>query len=283
MKYAITGSTGSFGSAAIDYLIAKGIAPSVIVALARRKEKAADLIKKGVDVRIGNYDDIESLKKAFNGVDKVLLVSGSEVGKRVSQHSNVIEAAKADGVKQIVYTSLTKADSSSNPLAPEHKATEKALKESDLDYVILRNNWYMENYAADVRQAAETGILATATGKGKVSAALRNEYAETAANVLIQDGHSRKIYELAGMPWNFYDLAKAASTVYGREIQFTPISAEVVKSNLLQAGMDDGTANFHILLDESIAAGSLEIESNDLASLLGRAPKSLEETLAVFI
>ncbi len=279
MKYAITGSTGGFGSAAVDHLIAKGVEPSSIAALARSEEKAAGLKKKGVDVRIADYGDKASLTKAFEGVDRVLLVSGSEVGKRFEQHSNVIEAAKAAGVKLLAYTSITRAESSANPLAPEHKLTESALKESGLNYTVLRNNWYLENYAADVQYAAQTGTLATATADGRVSSALRSEYAEAAVNVLSGEGHAGKTYELSGSPWNFNDLAAAASTVYGTKVNYTPISGDERKAGLLAAGMDDGTAGFYTLLDESIAEGSLDIESSDLKELLGREPADLVKGL----
>ncbi|MDC7239179.1 MAG: SDR family oxidoreductase [Spirochaetales bacterium] len=279
MKYAITGSTGGFGSAAVDHLIGKGIDPSDITALARSAEKAAGLKTRGVDVRIADYGDRVSLLEALEGVDRVLLVSGSEVGKRFEQHSNVIEAAKSTGVKFLVYTSLTRADISENPLAPEHKQTEEALKESGINYAILRNNWYLENYLADVQYAARTGVLATATADGRVASALRSEYAEAAVNVLTGEDHRGKTLELSGKPWTFNDLAASAASVYGNQINYTPVSGDERKAGLLDAGMDEGSAGFYTLLDESIARGSLDIESTDLKELLGREPAELTEAL----
>ncbi len=279
MKYAITGSTGGFGSAAISVLQKWDIPASSIVAIARNEEKAAPLKKKGIDVKIADYDDKSSLEKAFQGVSKVLLVSGSEVGKRFTQHKNVIDAAKAAGVKQILYTSITRADSSTNILAPEHKQTEEYLTSAGIDYVILRDNWYTENYLGDVQYAGQSGVIATATGKGRVASAGREEYAEAAAAVLTGEGHSGKIYELSGQVWDFNDLAEAASKVFGKKITHKLISLEERQAALEAAGMDEGTAGFYAALDQSIAEGSLDIESSDLEKLLGRKPASLEETL----
>ena len=279
MKYAITGSTGGFGSAAISILQKWGIPASSIRAIARNAEKSAPLKEQGIDVKIADYEDLPSLEQAFQGISKVLLVSGSEVGKRFNQHKNVIDAAKSAGVGQILYTSITKADSSTNILAPEHKQTEEYLKSAGIDYVILRDNWYTENYIGDVQYAGQTGIIATATGKGRVASAAREEYAEAAAAVLTGQGHSRKIYELAGEVWDFKDLAQAASQVFGKEITHKLISSEERKTALEAAGMDEGTAGFYAALDQSIAEGSLDIESKDLEKLLGRKPASLVETL----
>ncbi len=279
MKYAVTGSTGNFGSALIESLLKKGVSPSSVRGIARNEEKAASLKERGVDVKIAGYEDRDALERAFEGVDKVLLVSGSEVGKRFDQHKNVIDAAGAAGVKQVIYTSITRAESSSNILAPEHKQTEEYLRKAGIDFVILRNNWYTENYVADVEYAGQSGVIATATGTGRVASASRKEYAEAAAVVLTGDGHSGKTYELAGTPWGYDDLASAASAVFSRTVVHKIVSPEERTAGLVAAGMDEGTAGFYTALDQSIAEGTLDIESGDLAHLLGREPRSLEETI----
>ncbi|MBN2628282.1 MAG: SDR family oxidoreductase [Spirochaetales bacterium] len=283
MKYSVTGSTGAFGNLAVNHLLGSGINPEDIVALARNGEKAEGMRKKGITVRIGNYDDPSSLKDAFEGVDRVLLVSGSEVGKRASQHGNVIEAAKEAGVGFLVYTSITRADTSANPLAAEHKATEEILKDSGLSYAVLRNNWYLENYGGDLKAAAQTGILISAAGKGKVSSALRSEYAEAAVRALVAGGRGGRIYELAGTPWNYEDLAEAAGEVLRRSVAYKPVTAEEKRQALLAAGLDEGTAGFLAALDESIAAGSLEIESDDLSYLLGRPSLPLKRAVGTLL
>lgn len=282
MTYAITGSTGAFGSLAVKHLLALKVPASSIVALARNEAKAAGLKASGVQVRIADYGDGASLAAALAGVDRLLLVSGSEVGKRAVQHRAVIDAAKAAGVKLIAYTSIARADTSINPLAGEHKATEEALRASGLPFVVLRNNWYSENYADDVRRARDSGIIAAAVGEGRVASASRTDYAEAAVRALLGEGQAGKIYELGGAKaWDYRELAATASELLGRPVAFKPLTADERRKGLLAAGLPEGVAAFVVSLDQSIEAGSLASVSGDLEKLLGRKPQSLKEGLKV--
>src|SRR5687768_3902879 len=194
MKIGVTGATGQLGRIVIQKLKQK-VAGEKIVALARSKQKAADL---GVEVREADYDRPETLASALQGVDTLLLISGSEVGKRAPQHTNVISAAKQAGVKWIVYTSILRADKSTISLAGEHLATEKALKESGIPFTLLRNGWYTENYTGSIPGALAGGALAGSAGNGKISSAARADFAEAAVAVLTGSGQQGKVYELAG-------------------------------------------------------------------------------------
>jgi NAD(P)H dehydrogenase (quinone) len=280
MIYAITGSTGAFGTVAIDHLLDLKISAESIVALARDETKAAGLKAKGIQVRIADYGNRGSIEKALKGVDRLLLVSGSEVGQRAAQHQTVIDAARAEGVKLLVYTSIGHADTSSNPLAPEHKATEKALMTSGLHYVILRNNWYTENYADDLKHARESGIIAAAVGLGRVASASRTDYAEAAARVLVGEGHDGNIYELTGTKaWDYQELADTATKLLGRPVTFKKLTAAERRESLMLLGLPEGAAGFVTSLDQAIEAGTLATASDDLEKLLGRKPRSLEEGL----
>jgi NAD(P)H dehydrogenase (quinone) len=264
----------------IQHLLALKVPASSIVALARSEAKASELKAKGVQVRIGDYGNKASLESAFRGVDRLLLVSGSEVGKRSAQHQAVIESAKAAGVKVLVYTSISQADRSTNPLAPEHKATEAALKASGLSHVVLRDNWYTENYLDDVRQAKVSGQIAAAVGAGKVASASRSDYAEAAARVLVGQGHEGKIYELTGSrAWDYQELAKAAAELVGRPVAFKNLTAVERRNSLVAAGLPEGAAAFVTSLDQAIEAGTLAAVSDDLERLLGRKPLSLKDGL----
>ncbi|MFA6508537.1 MAG: SDR family oxidoreductase [Treponemataceae bacterium] len=279
MTYAITGSTGNFGSLALRGLLGLGVQAKDIVAIARNEAKTASLFAKGVSVRIADYGRPETLESALAGVDRLLLVSGSEVGKRSEQHRNVIAAAKKTGVKFIVYTSLTRAAESKNPLAPEHKATEEALAASGIPYAVLRNNWYTENYLDDVKRAGTTGVIEAAAGNGVVHSASRSDYAEAAVRVLAGEGHAGKTYELSGEGWNYATLAKTASEILGRTVSYKAVSAEQRQADLAGAGLPPEIAGFVTALDAAIAAGTLDNESRDLEMLLGRKPLSLKEGL----
>ena len=155
----------------------------------RRAEGLADLAQLGVDVRRADFADPSSLDTAFDGADKVLLVSTTDVGQRAIQHGNAIVAAAAAGVRLIAYTSIPYADTSSLVLAQEHLATERLLADSGVPFVLLRNGWYIENYTHQIDLYAEHGI-AGAAGAGRVSAATRADYAEAAAAVLTTEGHA---------------------------------------------------------------------------------------------
>ena len=163
MTIVVTGATGHFGRLAIEGLLARGIAADQIVAVGRSVEKIQDLADRGVIVKQAAYEDPEALRAAFAGADKLLFVSGSEAGNRLTQHLNVVAAAKDAGVKQVVYTSIPKADTTDLILASEHRATEQALTDSGIPSVFLRNSWYLENY--DLKGALEHGLFGAA-GEG---------------------------------------------------------------------------------------------------------------------
>jgi len=277
MTILVTGATGNLGRLIIDSLLERGADPQSIVAGARDTTKVADPRVRSVHL---DYTDAASVAAAVDGVDTVILVSGSEVGQRVPQHRTVIDAAKAAGVTKFVYTSAPKATSSDLVLAPEHKATEELIAAAGLPAVILRNNWYTENYAADLARAAETGVLTAGTGDGRVASASRRDFAEAAAVVALEDGHIGEVYELGGdVAWTYSDLAAAFSEITGRPVTFVPVSSDDQVAALRDAGLDEGTAGFVAALDAGIKGGALADTDGTLARLIGRPTTPLVEGL----
>ncbi|MBC6495438.1 SDR family oxidoreductase [Microbacterium sp. 4-7] len=277
MTILVTGATGNLGRLVIASLLERGADPQSIIAGARDVAKAEDL---GVRVARLDYTDPSSVTSALEGVDSVLLISGSEVGQRVAQHQAVIDAARSAGVTKFVYTSAPKATTSDLVLAPEHKATEELITASGLPAVILRNNWYTENYAADLARAAETGVLASGAGDGRVASASRKDFAEAAAVVLLEDGHIGQVYELGGdVAWDYTELAAALAEVSGRDVTYQPLTADEQLAGLQAAGLDEGTAGFVVALDAGIASGALSESDGTLARLIGRPTTPLVEGL----
>jgi len=280
MTILVTGASGHLGRLAVEALLARGVDASAIRAGARDTAKIADLAARGVQAVQLDYTDAASVAGAVAGADKVLLVSGSEVGQRVSQHRAVIDAAAAAGVAQLVYTSAPRADTSALILAPEHKATEEAIAASGVPATILRNNWYSENYLGTLAQAAATGVVASSTGEGRVASASRADFAEAAAFVLTGDGHLGRVYELGGdVAWDFAELASAIGEVLGREIAYVAQTPEEQAAALSAAGLDEGTVGFVVGLDANIAAGDLAEVTHELSGLIGRPTTPLVDTL----
>ncbi|WP_046012479.1 SDR family oxidoreductase [Microbacterium sp. SA39] len=277
MTILVTGATGNLGRLIIASLLERGADPQSIVAGVRDIAKAADL---GVPAVHLDYTDAASIAAAMEGVDSVVLVSSSEVGQRVDQHRAVIDAAAAAGVSKFVYTSAPKATTSDLVLAPDHKATEELIAASGLPSVILRNNWYTENYAADLVRASETGVLAAGVGDGRVASASRRDFADAAAVVLLEDGHIGKVYELGGdVAWNYGDLAAAISEITGRPVTYQPLTPEEQSAALGAAGLDAGTVGFVVALDAGIRSGALADTDGTLARLIGRPTTPLIEGL----
>jgi NAD(P)H dehydrogenase (quinone) len=271
MTILITGATGHLGRLAVEALLARGAQPADLVAGVRTPAKAADLAERGVRVVELDYDRPETVAAAIEGVDQVLLVSASEPGKRVPQHQAVIDAAKAAGVSKLVYTSAPFATTSSLILAPEHKATEELIAASGIPAVILRNNWYTENYTGSATQAAGSGTLLGSAHEGRVASASRKDYADAAAVVLLEDGHIGQVYELAGdVAWTFPELAATIAEITGAAVEYRDVDTAEHVAALIGFGLDEGTAGFVAGIDASIAAGTLEFTDGTLAKLIGR-------------
>jgi NAD(P)H dehydrogenase (quinone) len=231
-----------------------------------------------------DFEDPATLVPAFSGADALLLVSGSEVGKRMPQHTNAIDAAMAAGVGRIVYTSAPHADTTELAVAPEHRATEELLTASGLPVTFLRNNWYTENYVGPLEQARTTGTVVASVGDGRVASATRNDYADAAAVVLSTPGHDGKVYELGGdVAWSFDDLAAAFSEIIGTAVVYTPIEPDEYARILTAAGLDEATVGFVIALDQGIRNGALAEVTGDLSGLIGRPTTTLVDGLRAAI
>jgi NAD(P)H dehydrogenase (quinone) len=282
MSIVVTGATGHLGRLAVEALVERGVPAADVVATGRRTETLTDLAERGVVVRTADYDDEASLEEALAGADRLLLVSGSEVGQRVRQHGNAIAAARAAGVGFIAYTSIAHADTSTLLLAEEHRATEQLLAEAGVPHALLRNSWYTENYTAQLPVYLEHGI-AGAAGDGAVSAATRADYAAAAAAVVATDGHAGAVYELGGAPFTMAELAQVVSLATGRTVTYTDLPVEQYQRVLVAAGLPEPAAAVFADGDRGVAAGELLVEGDDLARLLGRAPTSLPEAVAAAV
>ncbi|MFE9689076.1 SDR family oxidoreductase [Micromonospora sp. NPDC005806] len=277
MSIVVTGATGPLGRLIIESLLNRGVSADQIVAVGRNIDRLAELAGRGVVTQRADYDDPEALQAAFAGADKLMFVSGSEVGKRVVQHGNVVTAAKEAGVGLIVYTSIANADSSSLALAAEHKATEQLIRDAGLPHVFLRNSWYLENYTAQLPTYREHGV-AGAAGDGRVSAATRADYAEAAAAVLTAEGQAGTVYELGGAPFTLTELAAEISRQTGTEVSYVDLPVDKYTELLVAAGLPEGYAAVLADGDRGLAQGELEV-GDDLAKLLGRTPTTLAEAI----
>ncbi|QWV96123.1 SDR family oxidoreductase [Geomonas nitrogeniifigens] len=276
----ITGATGQLGRLAIASLLKK-VPASRIVAAVRNPDKAKDLSSLGVHVRQADYNSPETWASALAGAEKLLLISSSEVGQRVSQHRTVIEAAKKAGVKLLAYTSLLRADSSPLGLAAEHLATETLIRESSIPFVILRNGWYTENYAASIAPAVEHGSFYGSAGDGRIASAARADYAEAAVAVLTTEGHRGRVYELAGdTTYTLTEFAAEISRQYGKPVNYVNLPELEYKQLLVSVGLPEPLAALLADSDSGAAKGGLFDGSRQLSSLIGRPTTSLEAVIA---
>ena len=277
--YAITGASGQLGRLVVDALLRTTPADE-IVALVRQPAKAADLAARGVEVRAADYDQPDTFANALAGIDKVLLISSSEIGRRVPQHRAVIEAAARNGVRMVAYTSVLHADTSPLGLAEEHRQTEDALRASGLSHVLLRNGWYTENHLAGLAAARAHGVLMGAAGEGRIAAAARADYAEAAAVALTRDGEESRTYELAGdSPWTLAELAREISRQTGQSVAYRDLPKADYEAALIGAGLPSGLAELIADADACARAGALDDASGDLRRLIGRATTALSSSV----
>ena len=276
---AITGATGHLGQLTLTELL-KTVPASQLVAIVRNPAKAEALAQQGVTVRQAEYGDQAALTAALEGVEKLLLISSSEVGQRAVQHRNVINAAKSAGVKFIAYTSLLHADRSPLGLHVEHVETEQYLAASGIPYALLRNGWYSENYLASAPAALAHGVFIGSAGEGKIASATRADYAAAAAKVISSEGHAGKVYELAGdEAWTLSDLAAELSKQSGKPVVYQNLSEADFAEALKGAGLPEVFANLLADSDVGAAKGGLFDDSHTLSTLIGRPTTPIRDSI----
>jgi NAD(P)H dehydrogenase (quinone) len=277
---AITGASGQLGRLVIKSLLGQ-VAASELVAIVRKPEAVADLAALGVQVRQGDYERPETLDAAFRGVDKLLLISSSELGRRAPQHKAAIDAARRAGVKLLAYTSVLHAEGSPLGLAGEHRETEAHLRASGLPFVLLRNGWYTENYAASIPAALQHGVLLGSAGSGRIASAARADYAAAAAAVLVGEGQAGRVYELAGD--SAYTLAEFAGEIArqaGKAVAYQDLPEAEFKGVLVGAGLPEGLAALLADSDAGAAKGALLDEGRQLSQLIGRPTTPMAAVVA---
>ena len=278
----ITGASGHLGKATVNALLKKGVKPASLSVLVRDETKVSEIKQQGVTVKIGDYNNYESLVEAFKGIDKLFFVSGSDVFNRVKQHENVVKAAKEAGVPYIVYTSFASNDETATSaiamVAISHLKTEELIKESGISYTILKNAIYMDMLPMFMgEQVLQTGVIAQPAGNGKSAYASRNDIAEVAANILTSDEHEGEIYTLAGeRSYSYGDIAGILTEITGKEIKYISPTAEEFGKMLKEAQVPDEYIGLFTAF--SVAKGNNEFNTpgTTLEKLLGRKPTTME-------
>ena len=278
-KYLVTGASGQLGQKVVDHL-ATLMPASDIVALVRSDSAREAFEAKGIAARQGDYEDPAALRAAFDGVDRLLLISSSEIGKRAAQHRNVIEAAKAAGVGFVAYTSILNAETGGMALAEEHLQTEAMLRDSGLPHALLRNGWYSENIAGTAPQAVGMGQHFGAAGEGRFNTASRQDYAEAAAVVLAGEGQAGDVYELGGdSDFSLTEYAALLSEVSGKDVAYVNMDQAGYAAALVGAGLPEGFAGILADSDAKAGQGALATQSRDLSRLIGRPTTPMRDTL----
>lgn len=283
-KILVTGVTGQLGKAVIDLLINK-VSVSSLAVLVRDAAKAENLKAQGVDIRVGDYNDETSLVSAFEGIDKLYFVSSNDILNRTQQHQNVVNAAKTAQVKQVIYTSFQrKNETETSPIsfiAKSHLKTEQFLKESGLNYTILKNGMYLDVLPMFLgEKVIETGTIFFPAGEGNISFTLRNEMAEASAVILTSDGHENKEYDFNNEETvTLQEIATLLSEIAGKTINYISPTQEVYIETLSAAGVPMEYVGMFAGFAEAFKQNEFDQTSNTIETLIGRKPLTIKAYL----
>lgn len=287
-KIIVSGASGQFGHAAASQLLDMG---EDVIALSRSTDKVADLAARGAEVRAADFDSPDGLEDAMAGGEKLLLISTTMVGQRPRQHGNAINAAKAAGVKHVVYTSLLGVRKPGNPSVEgfDHIATEELLEDSGLAYTFLRNSLYAEAVATAMAiPALIAGSKMENAGNGRVPIISRDDCVAMAVAVLTQDGHENKAYEVSGPDlWTLPDAMALVSEMTGKAITIEQVDEEGMYQYFDSIGAVRKSADLTpdtpipwasegmVTFGQSIREGFMDIDSHAVERVTGKKPRSL--------
>jgi len=280
----VTGATGNLGKATVNSLLNKGVSANNIAVLIRDESKSAEFKLKGIQVRIGDYQNFESLKSAFQDVEKLLLISSSsEIVHRFEQHKNVINAAKETGVSHIIYTSFDMIDLRRSIMGLDvqyHADTSDYLKQTAVPYTLMENTMYADMIPLLSGTDILDGGISIPAGNGRTPFLPITEMAETLAVVLTTPGHENKEYAIAAdAAFSFAEIADLISDISGKKITYYQPDVDSYIARLVQNGFPEDDSAYIARFGEAIAKGEFDTKKSDVKQLLGRSPISLKDFL----
>jgi NAD(P)H dehydrogenase (quinone) len=280
----VTGATGNLGKATIKSLLAKGIAAADIAALVRDETKAAELKATGIQVKLGDYQDVDSLKRAFQGIDKLLLISSSAaIADRFGQHKNAIDAAKETGVSYLVYTGFAMKNLHQSTMTADvqyHAYTADYLKQATLPYTVMNDTFYADFIPFLIGKNVLVEGVSIPAGDGKVPFLPLAEMAEALAVVLTTPGHEKKEYTIAAdTAFSFAEIAAILAAITGKAIAYHQPEVSVYIAQLMQAGLSEDDAAYISRYAKAFAQGEFDTDKSDVKQLLGRSPVRLADFL----
>ncbi|RYZ77135.1 MAG: NAD-dependent epimerase/dehydratase family protein [Proteobacteria bacterium] len=283
-KILVTGATGNIGRLTLEKLIEKKVPAHQLIGLSRNSKGAEELSALGIEIRQGDYSDADSLLKAFDGVEKLMLVSATAFTDRKAAHANVVDAAVKAGVRHIVYMPIRRKDGSTFVLpevTEEDTFTEKKIIDSGLEYSFVQHPPFLESLPGYIGDAAtfKDGVRLP-KGSGKVSFASRADLAEAHAVVLTEKGHAGKSYWLGGNPAvSFAEIASMLSKITDHNIPLIEIASDEYVERLGAAGVPTFAAKFLLAWMNGMTKGEWGDLGGDLERLIGRKPKTTADYL----
>jgi NAD(P)H dehydrogenase (quinone) len=275
----VTGASGHLGRRVVEILLDAEAGP--VVAATRSPETLTALADRGAEIRRADFDDPASLDEAFDGADRLLLVSTDVLGHRLPQHRAAIAAAVRAGVKHIVYTSRPNPEKWSAPFMLEHLETEKALEASRLGWTVLRNNLYTDDLLPKLSDAIPSGQLAAAAGDGGAPYVTREDCAGAAAAALASSDFDGRTIDVTGPAVVTHaELAKMASDISRERVTYVRTSPEELRKGFIAAGMSGNESDVLVTIDVAISKGWLGRVTGAVEELTGHPPASVAEFLA---
>ena len=285
-KLLVTGASGHFGQRVLHHLLTTLKVPANnVIATSRTPDTLSSWAAQGVTVRACDFEDPASLTAAFQGAQRLLLISTDAIdrpGRRLAQHKPAIEAAAKAGVQHLVYTSMPKPESSAVLFAPDHAGTEAAIAASGLPgWTVLRNNWYYENLFASLPSALGSGHWYSAAGDGRIAQVGRDDLAHAAAAALARDFTGKATLTLSGdKAYTTAEIAALVSESTGKPIQVIAVPLEGLVQGMIGAGLPEPIARTYASFDANTAGGGVADVTGDLKGLTGTDPLPFEEWLA---
>lgn len=282
----VTGASGQLGHGVIHHLLdTLKVAPTQVIATTRDPASLADLAARGVTVRAADFNDKASLTSAFEGADRVLIISTGDLdlksGKRLKQHETAVAAAKEAGVSHLLYTSMPNPEPVSPVLfAGDHYGTEQAIKESGIPYTIFRNGWYQENLFMSLPHAIASGHWYTSAADGRIAHGARDDMAAAIAAGLASGSRESKTYTLTGpQAYTVAEIAALVTEVTGKPLEVVQLPDEALTEGVKAAGVPEDFARIIVSFDANTRSGRIGMVTDAIEELSGRKPQSLEQFL----